>query len=321
MKREVFEEKSSLVGFHVSDPNINQFRLNLIKAFWNAQEVANETAMEKDRWQLNNVLTESERDFILHILRYFAGGDDAVIDFIYNQVNVRVKDRTWMGVEIQKAANEEIHSEVYALTIKYVAPEREMELMSLDEFGGSLAEKKLRWCEKSMSTEKPLANTVFVMLILEGLFFSSSFAAIFWFRERNLLPGIANANNMIINDEGEHNRFYFYIYAILEHKLPEEEAHRIMRGAVDVELEFVNFITPTTSAGMNPVLMGDYVKFVADDILVKCGYQKMWNIKNPFPFMASFALERKVDNFRIKNTNYQHFKTEEFVPESTEYRC
>jgi ribonucleotide reductase beta subunit family protein with ferritin-like domain len=313
MQEEKYERKSDKVGFHVTDPKINEFRLNLINGAWNAQEVANSTTMQEDRREMHEKLTRPERDFILHILRYFAGGDDAVIDFIYSQINTRIKDRTWMGVEIQKAANEEIHSETYALTIKYIAPEEENNLLSQDEFGGSLAEKKLLWCEQHMSLVKPLANTVFVMLILEGLFFSSSFAAIFWFRSRDLLLGVAGTNTMIANDEGEHNRFYFYIYSTLEYKLEEPEAHRIIEEAVKIETEFVKHITPR-SAGMNPELMEQYVQFVANDILAKCGYTPIWKVSNPFAFMNEFGLSRKVDNFRIKNTEYQSFRTEEYVP-------
>lgn len=309
---EKYEIESSRMGFHVEDPTINQFRLNLINGKWNAQELLTDHFMAKDPEQFKE-LPESERNYLAGILVFFAAGDDCIFEFIMQNVIPRIKSRDWIGYEIQKLSNEEIHSETYALLINKIAPDISSVITSIDKFKDTIAKKKLDWCRVNVSLNRPLCNVVFSLLILEALFFSSSFAAIFWFRSRNLLLGVANSNTMIANDEGEHNRAYFYIYGTLNKKLNQEEAKIIMMEAVDIETEFVDGITPVM-LGMNPTIMGQYVKFVADDIMKKAGYEAIYGVENPLKFMNEFGLVRKVDNFKFKNVEYQKFVSETFIP-------
>jgi ribonucleoside-diphosphate reductase subunit M2 len=39
---------------------------------------------------------------------------------------------------------------------------------------------------------------------VEGIFFSGSFAAIFWLKKRGLMPGLTFSNELISRDEGTH---------------------------------------------------------------------------------------------------------------------
>ena len=42
---------------------------------------------------------------------------------------------------------------------------------------------------------------------VEGIFFSGSFAAIFWLKKRGLMPGLTFSNELISRDEGLHTDF------------------------------------------------------------------------------------------------------------------
>ncbi|KAL7160557.1 hypothetical protein ABFS83_01G104300 [Erythranthe nasuta] len=42
---------------------------------------------------------------------------------------------------------------------------------------------------------------------------------------------------------------------------------------------------------MNSALMTQYIKFVADRLLVALGYGKKYNVENPFDWMESISLE------------------------------
>ena len=57
----------------------------------------------------------------------------------------------------------------------------------------------LRWIDDA---EKAFSTRLIAFAIVEGVFFSSSFAAIFWLRQRGLMPGLVQANAMIARDEG-----------------------------------------------------------------------------------------------------------------------
>ena len=54
--------------------------------------------------------------------------------------------------------------------------------------------------------------------IVEGLFFAGSFCAIYYFRKRGLLPGLALSNDWIARDEGMHFSFSALMFKILRNK-------------------------------------------------------------------------------------------------------
>ena len=48
---------------------------------------------------------------------------------------------------------------------------------------------------------------------------------------------------------------------------------------------------------MNSNLMTEYIEFVADRLLQQLGYNKLYNAKNPFPFMEMISIDSKVNFF------------------------
>ena len=61
--------------------------------------------------------------------------------------------------------------------------------------------------------------------------------------------------------------------------------------------------------GMNLELMNQYVKYVADRLLVYLNYNKIYNVSNPFDFMEKIGLLSKDNFFENKPTNYQKAHT------------
>jgi ribonucleotide reductase beta subunit family protein with ferritin-like domain len=55
---------------------------------------------------------------------------------------------------------------------------------------------------------------------------------------------------------------------------------------------------------MNSDLMTQYIKFVADRLVVQLGYKKIYNVGNPFPWMELISLERKTNMFELKIAEY-----------------
>jgi ribonucleoside-diphosphate reductase subunit M2 len=47
----------------------------------------------------------------------------------------------------------------------------------------------------------PLGERVVAFAAVEGIFFSGSFAAIFWLKKRGLMPGLTFSNELISRDE------------------------------------------------------------------------------------------------------------------------
>jgi ribonucleotide reductase beta subunit family protein with ferritin-like domain len=75
--------------------------------------------------------------------------------------------------------------------------------------------------------------------------------------------------------------------------------------------------------GMNLTLMDEYVRYVADRLLVSFGFEKLYNVSNPFPFMELIGLDTKGNFFETRPTEYQtahndlnvgwEFKLEDYV--------
>jgi len=60
------------------------------------------------------------------------------------------------------------------------------------------AEWALRWIEDQSST---YAERLVAFAAVEGIFFSGSFAAIFWLKKRGVMPGLTFSNELISRDE------------------------------------------------------------------------------------------------------------------------
>ena len=60
---------------------------------------------------------------------------------------------------------------------------------------------------------------------------------------------------------------------------------------------------------MNSKLMSQYVKYVADRLMVQLGFKKIYNDENPFDFMKAFSLDSKSNFFELKSTAYMHAST------------
>jgi ribonucleotide reductase beta subunit family protein with ferritin-like domain len=148
----------------------------------------------------------------------------------------------------------------------------------------------------------PLAQIIMANAILEGLFFSSAFASIFWINHyyKGRLPGLAKANEWISRDEGMHTDFAIMLYRRhIRERLSTEVVHKMFKEALEVETDFINSTLPTPLKGMNATLMIQYVKFVADGLLNDLSYPKLFNVANPFEWMTKQSISVRMSDFFI----------------------
>lgn len=146
----------------------------------------------------------------------------------------------------------------------------------------------------------PLATVILVNTITEGLFFSSSFCSIFWINHMyRKMPGLTKANEYISRDEGLHTEFGILMYRRMQHKLSQEKVYEIMEEAVQIESRFVESSLPKGLLNMNVALMVQYVKFVADWLLLRLGYKKKYGTDNPFDFMTKQSVGMRMTDFFI----------------------
>lgn len=165
--------------------------------------------------------------------------------------------------------------------------------------------KKAEWALKWISdADASFAKRLVAFACVEGIFFSGAFCAIFWLKERGVLPGLCLSNEFISRDESLHTEFAVLLYSMLHGKLTQQTIHEIISEAVEIEDEFINESIPCNMLGMNSTLMSQYIKFVADRLVVQLGYDKIYGASNPFDFMHRINLDNKANFFEERNSQY-----------------
>jgi ribonucleotide reductase beta subunit family protein with ferritin-like domain len=118
------------------------------------------------------------------------------------------------------------------------------------------------------------------------------------------MPGLTFSNELISRDEALHCEFAVLLYSKLVKKIDKARIHEIIKEAVEIESEFICEALPCRLIGMNSELMTQYIKFVADRLVVQLGYKKIYNAANPFDFMELISLEGKTNFFEKRNDSY-----------------
>ena len=118
------------------------------------------------------------------------------------------------------------------------------------------------------------------------------------------MPGLTFSNELISRDESMHVEFAVMLYSMIQNKLPEETVNDMIKDAVDVEKSFIIDSIPCAMLGMNAELMTQYIQFVADRLLMQLGYETIWKVTNPFPFMNLISLENRTNFFEARVAEY-----------------
>ncbi|KAG1746717.1 putative ribonucleotide reductase R2 subunit [Suillus paluster] len=184
---------------------------------------------------------------------------------------------------------ENIHSETYSLLIDaYIKDPRQREYLFDAVETIPCIKCKADWALKWISDQRStFAERLVAFAAVEGIFFSGSFASIFWLKKRGLMPGLTFSNELISRDEDA---------------------------------------LPVGLIGMNAKLMCQYIEFVADRLLVSLGNDKVYNATNPFDFMDMISLqgktnffEKRVSDYSKANVNHTNAKTDQATSKLREY--
>jgi ribonucleotide reductase beta subunit family protein with ferritin-like domain len=197
-------------------------------------------------------------------------------------------------------------SEVYSLLIDtYIKDPVEKTDLFNALTKNPIVAKKAEWSMKWLDpTKNTFPERLLAFGIVEGIFFSGSFCAIFWLKNRGLMPALTKSNKFISRDESLHCETCVLLYSKLEQKLPESMVHRMFQEAIEIENEFITKSLPVDLLGMNNRKMTQYIKFVADFWLSQLKYSKLYNVANPFSWMESSAIESKVNFFENVSDSY-----------------
>ncbi|KAF9534796.1 ribonucleotide reductase [Crepidotus variabilis] len=295
------ESHRRFVLYPIQYPEIWRFYKKAQASFWTSEEID----LSQDIWDWEK-LTSGERYFISRVLAFFAASDGIVNENLVERFSKEVQApeaRCFYGFQIMI---ENVHSETYSLLIEtYIRDPTERDfLFDAMETIPCIKEKAewaLRWISDQQST---FAERLVAFAAVEGIFFSGSFAAIFWFKKRGLLPGLTFSNELISRDEGMHTDFACLLFTHLHRRPRPDTVLRIISEAVEIEKDFLTDALPVNLIGMNGGLMRQYIEFVADRLLVSLGNEKHYYATNPFDFMDMISLQGKTNFFEKRVSDY-----------------
>jgi ribonucleoside-diphosphate reductase beta chain len=219
-----------------------------VKAMWTPHEIDFSEDV-KDFKKMN----QKERRLVLQILAFFAQSDSIV--------NENLAERFMKDVNIPEALQfysfqigmEAVHAHTYALMIDtYVEDQTEkLKLFNAIQHFPMIA-KKAAWMKKWIKSQESFVKRLLAFAVVEGIFFSGAFCAIYWLKDENKLKGLSMANDLIARDEGLHWVFAAELYKELRsldkeigqkrfkmnmqlEDLSDEEAGRLLKEVRDYE--------------------------------------------------------------------------------------
>tara|TARA_B100001769_G_scaffold268055_1_gene256089 strand:+ start:354 stop:1250 length:897 start_codon:yes stop_codon:yes gene_type:complete len=272
-----------------------------VSTYWTVEEI--DFSKDGKDWE---TLSQDEQYFIKNILAFFAASDGIVNENLVLNFMSEIKVPEVLAFYSFQNAIETVHSETYSLLIDtYIKEDEEKNRLLNAVETIPCIKKKADWAMKWIeSKEDNFATRLIAFACIEGIFFSGAFCSIYWLKERGLMHGLTFSNELISRDESLHTEFAILLYSHIVNKLSEEKVHNIIKDAVAIEKEFIIDSLPCRLLGMNSDLMSQYIEFVSDRIALQLGYNKIYNVNNPFDFMDRIGLEDKQNFFEVRVSNY-----------------
>ena len=302
-------------------------------AFSRVAEMAEEA--EKMLWPSTEVIFSDDADdmkklspeqqhTVATVISFFREAEAAVLENLIGRLCPMIKlheARKYYGHQV---GCEQIHENTYIKCFQAVMPDREKRRTYLKRVRElPCLSAKNAWARKyAEDPDTPLEVLLLVFACVEGMFFSTSFAIVFYIRKHlpGLLKGLVDANDLINRDEGHH--FKFAVELLMRVTPPElrpspELTKRIVQEACDIEMAFAEEALRSGGfPGLRTKDMQEYARAVADFIMDELEQPPIYgtelddkgNVKpleNPLDYMDMVNMQSKGAFFETNINDYQ----------------
>jgi|AntRauTorckE6833_2_1112554.scaffolds.fasta_scaffold22078_3 ribonucleotide reductase beta subunit family protein with ferritin-like domain len=299
-------KNNRLCIFPIKYPDVWKMYQQHVSTFWIPEEIR-ET--EKDRNDFYNNLTVDEQNFLLNILAFFSSFDNLVMDNLNCNFTQEVQIPEMIAFFNIQNFMELQHAITYAnLITRFNLGEKRTNKLLTAIHEVPAIKKKAEWAKKWMQNDKSFAERLIAFSIIERVFFFGSFCVIYWLKQRNLLPGVCQANELIQKDETLHFEFAGLLYnKYIEHKISKSVMYEMMDEAVKIELQFFeDSFNGKDLLQMNLGKMKEYIRFTADTHLKFLGYPSKYGSSScPFKFMENLGSDSKANFFEMEALSYR----------------
>lgn len=304
------------------------------KFAWEAYNTGNanhwlptEISMQADieQWRSNNVLSDDERKAFKTVLGFFTTADSIAANNIVLAFYRHITSPEVRMYLLRQGYEEAIHTHAYQYIVESLGLDegeifnmyREVDaIYNKDEFILSFNNGIFDSDFKTgtfAADQKFLENMIVFSVILEGIFFYSSFAVMFGFQRQNKMMGSAEQIQYIMRDESQHLNFGIEMVNTIKQEQPElwtaefvEHIKDLVRKAAKLEYTFAAEVFPRGIFGMNAEGFKQYIEYIADRRLNRIGIESIFGSTNPFPWMSeAIDLNKEKNFFETRVTEYK----------------
>lgn len=281
-------------------------------AFWHHKEVAIETyIIKKQIIEVNQDYTRGKLiiKMIKHMLAYFAGSDGIVVVHLNELMNAITNSDAMLFYQCQSMI-EGVHSIVYSNLLKSFCEGNELKKLMNAIYTVESIKRKAEWALKYITPKVSLGVRLIAFALVEGIFFSSSFATIYWVQYifPNKFTALVDSNLQISKDESLHVDFAVTMYRKIVNQVPSELVYAMTRNSVECECAFAEEVLGDEKFEfMNLELMTTHIQHQANIILKQLGYSAIYDVKeSPFIFISKLQMQGEANFFSRHSKEYKH---------------
>jgi ribonucleoside-diphosphate reductase beta chain len=285
-------------------PFADKFFDTMYSNSWHPAEVnLNEDAA---MWKSND-LTETEREVFARSLSFVSNLDTVQTYSLTHAVSRQITAPEISLLMIRQVFEETIHVLSYNRMIELLG-------FSPDETYGRYrtdAELKAKLdhiCESinqimdegfktgTVESDQIYAEALVNNILLEGLFFYSSFLMFYSLSRVGKMQNSARLIGLINRDEATHRDLIIKVFNILKDENPHiwtpEFQNRMVekvKSAVQLEIDWGSSIIGHGFLGINQANLAQYSQFLGDIILTGIGLPRQYKVYNPFPWIDEYT--------------------------------
>jgi len=299
---------SRSTAFPIGRPALFELYDKMFNCFWSPSVIRLE-----DDARHYDALTPAEQRTIDYTLGFFANSDSLVNDNLVGRFMAEVPIfEAGLFYRLQ-CSDEDVHAITYSKLIdKYIANPVRRERIFAAAMRLPSVKRIADFIRATTASNASFAERLLRMICVEGVLFPQTFAEIFWFGKRGLLPGLAQSNQLISRDETLHTLFAIELYNMINEdaKLSKERVLEIFAEAIEIGNQFIRDKCPeplfdAIAGPLNADLLLEYGKHQVNIILEKLGHAPHYDAHNPFPFMEMQMMANHGSFFERKITDYR----------------
>ncbi len=307
----------------VTDPN----KILPMKYHWARQHYLNgvannwlpsEVNMQKDveTWKNPAGLSDDERRLIMWNMGFFSTAESLTANNLVLIVYKHITNPECRQYLLRQAYEEAVHTDtfIYCCDTLGLNPDEVYNMYisipsitKKDEFVVEMTKSILDprfTTEGTENIRKFVHDLVGFYVIMEGIFFYAGFVMMLSFLRQNRMVGVAEQFQFILRDESIHLAFGSDLVNAIVAENPDvwtPEFKNVLteniKRAVEFEYEYTKDCLPRGIMGLNAESIYEYIKYIADRRLERIGLAKVYDAKNPFPWMSETTDLRKEKNF------------------------